>query len=89
MAGLNIWKNEYHIVRVELKGPKSIKELLQFDNALKQFVEENGGIVRILAKEKDKLRASLGPGRGQGKGAALQAINAVEAQAIRAEEIVR
>ena len=59
MAGLNIWKNEYHIVRVELKGPKSIKQLLQFDNALKQFVEENGGIVRILAKEKDKLAHPL------------------------------
>ena len=54
MAGLNIWKTEYHIVRVELKGPKSKEELLRFDDALRRLVEESGGSVRILAKEKDR-----------------------------------
>ena len=55
MAGFNIWRGEYHVVRVELKGPKSAAELEKFDNALRDFVQKTGGDIRILAKEKDKL----------------------------------
>jgi hypothetical protein len=44
--------NEYHIVRVELKGPKKRQELARFNEALARFVEANGGTVRFQGNER-------------------------------------
>jgi hypothetical protein len=55
MAGISIWQREHHIVKVELSGPRSEEEIIAFDDALRSFVEERGGTIRILAKEKDNV----------------------------------
>jgi len=44
--------NEYHIVRVELKGPKKRAELAQFNAELSRLVEAHGGTVRFQKNEK-------------------------------------
>jgi len=56
MSG-NLWANEFHIVRVELKGPQNKKQFRKFNEALRQLVESSGGSVRFKPKERSTPEA--------------------------------